>query len=90
MVLADLNPDTIMYYGGQNAAELLAQFDALRAGQIYDAILVLTDGSGYELGEGNIAVVIPAAPVWMIHLGGDFSLGYDDPTLEAIQASGGG
>lgn len=90
VVLADLNPDTIMYYGGQNAAELLAQFDALRAGQIYDAILVLTDGSGYELGEGNIAVVIPAAPVWMIHLGGDFSLGYDDPTLEAIQASGGG
>jgi putative PEP-CTERM system integral membrane protein len=26
----------------------------------------------------------------MGHLGGDFPLGYDDPTLEAIQASGGG
>ena len=90
VALADLNPDTIMYYGGQNAAELLAQFDSLRAGQTYDAILVLTDGSGYELGEGDVAVPIPAAPVWMIHLGGDFSLGYDDSTLEAIQASAGG
>jgi len=28
--------------------------------------------------------------VWMVHLGGHFSLGYDDATLEAIQASGGG
>ena len=27
VALADLNPDTIMYYGGQNAAELLAQFE---------------------------------------------------------------
>ncbi|HXV44623.1 MAG TPA: TIGR02921 family PEP-CTERM protein, partial [Anaerolineae bacterium] len=90
VALADLNPDTIMYYGGQNAAELLAQFDLLRAGQAFDAILVLTDGSGYELGEGDVAVPIPASPVWMIHLGSDFSLGYDDPTLEAIQASGGG
>jgi putative PEP-CTERM system integral membrane protein len=26
----------------------------------------------------------------MVHLGGDFPLGYDDATLEAIQASGGG
>lgn len=90
VALADLYPESIMYYGGQNAAELLTQFDDLRAGQTYDAILVLTDGSGYELGEGNVAVPVPAAPVWMVHLGGDFSLGYDDPTLEAIQASGGG
>jgi putative PEP-CTERM system integral membrane protein len=52
--------------------------------------LVLTDGTGYELGGGEIAVPIPDAPVWMVHLGGDFSLGYDDATLEAIQASGGG
>jgi putative PEP-CTERM system integral membrane protein len=79
-----------VYYGGQNAAELLRQFDALRASEEYDAILVLTDGSGYELGDGAVEVPIPDAPVWMVHLGGDFSLGYDDATLEAIQASGGG
>jgi putative PEP-CTERM system integral membrane protein len=79
-----------MYYGGQNAAELLAQFDALQAGRDYDAIFVLTDGSGYELGASRIKVPIPDAPVWMVHLGDDFPLGYDDATLEAIQASGGG
>jgi putative PEP-CTERM system integral membrane protein len=88
--LADLDLTNIMYYGGQNAAELLAQFDALRAGQAYDAVFVLTDGSGYELGASDVVVPRPAAPVWMVHLGGNFPLGYDDATLEALQASGGG
>ncbi len=88
--LAALDPGSIVYYGGQNAAELLAQFDALHAGQRYDVVLVLTDDSGYDLGEGEVDVPIPDAPTWMVHLGGDFPLGYDDATLEAIQASGGG
>jgi putative PEP-CTERM system integral membrane protein len=79
-----------VYFGGQNAAELLAQFDLLHADQDYDAILVLTDGSGYELGASNIDVPATDTPVWMVHLSGDFPLGYDDATLEAIQASGGG
>ncbi len=87
--LAALDP-RILYYGGQNAAELLAQFDALRGDGKYDAIFVLTDGSGYELGGGSVKVSVPDAPVWMIHLGGNLPLGYDDATLEAIQASGGG
>jgi putative PEP-CTERM system integral membrane protein len=90
MSLDKLNLDSIVYAGGQNAAELLAQFNALSTGQTYDAVFVLTDGSGYELGDGGIKVSIPNAPVWMVHLGGEFPLGYDDGTLEAIQASGGG
>jgi putative PEP-CTERM system integral membrane protein len=88
--LARFDPDSLMYFGGQNAAELLEQFNTLHADQEYDAILVLTDGNGYELGAGDIEVSVPDAPVWMVHLGGDFPLGYDDATLEAIQASGGG
>jgi putative PEP-CTERM system integral membrane protein len=88
--LASLEPESILYFGGQNAAELLAQFEALRADQPYDAVLVLTDGSGYELGAGEFPVTPPDVPVWMVHLGGDYPLGYDDATLEAIQASGGG
>jgi putative PEP-CTERM system integral membrane protein len=87
--LEDFDPGSILYFGGQNAAELLAQFEALRGDQTYDAVLVVTDGSGYGLGEGDAAVVVPDAPLWMVHLGG-FPLGYDDPTLDAIQASGGG
>jgi putative PEP-CTERM system integral membrane protein len=51
---------------------------------------VFTDGSGYELGEGGVRIPVPDAPVWMVHMGGGFPLGYDDATLEAIQASGGG
>jgi putative PEP-CTERM system integral membrane protein len=90
VALAELDFADIVYYGGQNAVELLAQFEALRADQEYDAILVFTDGSGYELGPGEVEVPLPDAPLWMVHLGGDFPLGYDDATLEAIQASGGG
>jgi putative PEP-CTERM system integral membrane protein len=90
IAFAELEPDSVMYFGGQNAAELLSQFYALSADQRYDAIFVLTDDSGYELGAAEIEVSIPDAPVWMVHLGGDLPLGYDDATLEAIQASGGG
>jgi putative PEP-CTERM system integral membrane protein len=86
----EFDPNSIVYFGGQNAAELVAQFDLLHADQGYDAILVLTDGSGYELGASDIEVPTPDAPVWMVHLGGDFPLGYDDATVEAIQSSGGG
>lgn len=88
--LAGFEPDEIIYYGGQNAAELLGQFDALRGSEEYEAVLVLTDGSGYELTADGLDVPRPEAPVWLVHLGGDFPLGYDDGTLEAIQASGGG
>ena len=87
--LEDFDASSILTFGGQNAAELLAQFTELRGDRAYDAVLVLTDGSGYALGEGDVAVAVPDAPVWMVHLGG-FPLGYDDPTLDAIQASGGG
>ena len=51
---------------------------------------MLTDGTGYELGQGKISLDVPDAPLWLVHLGGGFPLGYDDPTLQAVQASGGG
>jgi putative PEP-CTERM system integral membrane protein len=85
-----VDPANLLYFGGQNAGELLAQFNDLSANRSYDAVLVLTDGSGYELGEGPADLRVPAAPVWLVHLGDEIPLGYDDHTLEAIQASGGG
>jgi putative PEP-CTERM system integral membrane protein len=88
--LQELDTSNIVYYGGQNAAELFAQFNELHTQQAYSAILILTDGTGYKLDGDEIAVSIPDAPVWMVHLGGDLPLGYDDATLQAIQASGGG
>jgi putative PEP-CTERM system integral membrane protein len=88
--LEAVESDQVIFFGGQNAGDLLAQFEQLRGKRTYDAILVFTDESGYELGESELAFPIPDAPVWMVHQGGDLPLGYDDRTLEAIQASGGG
>ena len=88
--LSSLDLGGIRFAGGQNAAQLLVQFQRLQTDQDYDAIFVLTDGAGYELGDGEDGVTVPDAPVWMVHLGADLPLGYDDGTLEAIQASGGG
>jgi len=88
--LAALAPDQIEYFGGQEASELLEQFVALSKGRNYDALFVLTDGSGFKLGGESIELPVPSAPVWMVHVGGDFPFGYDDATLQAIQASGGG
>jgi putative PEP-CTERM system integral membrane protein len=88
--LGYLNTEDLLYFGGQNPAELLAQFEELRAGRHYDAVVVLSDGSGYELGESQAELPLPSAPVWIVHLDSDIPLGYDDPTLEYIQASGGG
>jgi putative PEP-CTERM system integral membrane protein len=86
----EFDPASLMYYGGQNAAELLIQFDSLQQGEDYDSVLVITDNTGYKLGDEALAVPIPDAPIWMVHLNDNFPLGYDDATLEAIQASGGG
>jgi putative PEP-CTERM system integral membrane protein len=80
----------VFYFGGQNAAELLTQFQQLYQGEPYDAVLVLTDGSGYELAGETAPLTIPNIPVWMVHLGEGVPLGYDDATLEVVQASGGG
>lgn len=81
--------DKLFFFGGQHPAELLAQFAELRGTDRYDALLVLTDAGGYELGESPVALPdLSAQPVWFVHLGG-LPLGYDDATLAAMQASGG-
>ena len=61
----------------------------MRAGESDDAVLILTDGTGYELGEESQAARSETQPVWIVHLGG-LPLGYDDATLDTVQASGGG
>ncbi|MBE2224610.1 MAG: TIGR02921 family PEP-CTERM protein, partial [Anaerolineae bacterium] len=88
--LAALNAEDIIYFGGQDAAVLLSQFNDLYDGQPYDIVLVLTDQSGFGMMDESLEIDVPAMPVWMVHLGGNFPLGYDDATLAAIQGSGGG
>ena len=69
IAFSDLDIEQVEYLGGQNPAELMAQFDRLRGEQDYDAAIVLTDGSGYELGESSAEVRVPDFPVWLVHLG---------------------
>jgi putative PEP-CTERM system integral membrane protein len=88
--LAKIVPNQIDYIGGQNAAEMLDQFFALSEDRGYDAILVLTDGTGFKVGQESLDLPVPNAPVWMVHLEGNFPYGYDDSTLQVIQTSGGG
>ncbi len=86
----ELDTGRLEYLGGQNPAELLAQFDQLRGEQSYDAAIVLTDGSGYELGASAARLRVPEFPVWLVHLGNQIPIGYDDQTLAALQGSQGG
>jgi putative PEP-CTERM system integral membrane protein len=87
---SELDIENIEYLGGQKPAELMAQFDQLRGDRTYDAAIVLTDSSGYELGPGAAEVRVPDFPVWLVHLGDRIPIGYDDQTLAALQGSQGG
>ena len=92
VTLDEIDVENVLYYGGQNAAELLTQYDMLHQANTmsdHDAVFVISDGTGYSLGEGDVEVSASDIPIWMVHLGG-LPLGYDDPTLEVLQASGGG
>lgn len=88
-----VKPPHLDYVGGQKPSELLAQFEALRGTLLdkrFDAVLMLTDEAGFELGDAKVTLAPSDAPLWMAHLGGKPSLGYDDATLQVIQGSGGG
>ena len=80
----------VIYYGGQDPAELLVQLDALRGDTAYDGVLVLTDEGGLDLAGEKREPKDLGAPVWMIDLGGALAPGYDDATLETLQRRGGG
>jgi len=88
--MGELQNEDLFYHGGQQGTDLLQQFNDLRDDAAYDAILVLTDGTGYESGASEVELPAPDAPVWMVHLGGQYSIGYDDTTLDLMLASGGG
>ncbi len=88
--MAELQDSDLFYHGGQQGGDLLQQFDDLRGDAAYDAILVLTDGTGYGTEAGENVPPPPDAPVWMVHLGGQYGIGYDDGTLDLMLASGGG
>ncbi|MEM8862841.1 MAG: TIGR02921 family PEP-CTERM protein, partial [Chloroflexota bacterium] len=89
--LSAISADDLIYFGGQNSAEIMQQFQTFTDGSEFDAIFVLTDDGTFSTTANETeTVAVPEAPVWMIHLSDTLPNGYDDNTLEIIQASGGG
>lgn len=81
----------LLWFGSIEPHEMLAQYDSLRAGQRYDAVLLLTDAGTYDLAVTDPPPIPDAGgPLWMVHLGGALAPAYDDALLEAIQGSRGG
>ena len=85
-----LGPSATLFYGAQTSRDLLRQFDTLKRDKHYDAIIVLTDDGSLDLATDGGPKGMPAAPLYMVHLGEKLPPGYDDTTLAAIQKSGGG
>lgn len=86
----EIDPASIVYYGGQDPADLLVDLDLLRGDTRYGGIIVLTDEGGFDLAGAKRPERDLGAAVWMVHLGGVLAPGYDDTTLAAIQRWGGG
>jgi putative PEP-CTERM system integral membrane protein len=86
--IRQLESQTLTLYGSLTLQNILHQFDHLRDGRTYDAIVVLTDAGSYELSQGDPLPTVDA-PLWLLHLG-DVPAAYDDPVLEAITDTDGG
>ncbi|MCB9653447.1 MAG: TIGR02921 family PEP-CTERM protein [Deltaproteobacteria bacterium] len=87
---AGFDASKIVFFGGQDPAEMLEQFDALRENKPYDAIVVLTDDGAFDLARDRGEGKIYDAPLWMVHVGGRLPPGYADSVVETITRSGGG
>ena len=77
-------------FGSLQTEDLLQQFQSLREGKDYDAVLVLTDEGSYELSNDKPQLPEINSPLWMVHLGGKLPRAYNDTILQAIQNSNGG
>ena len=78
------------FFGSLQTDEMLKQFEQLRDGKNYDAVLLLTDEGSYELSQDKPEIPEINAPLWMVHLGGELPRAYEDRTLEIMQNSNGG
>jgi len=78
------------FFGSLQTDEILQQFEQLRDGKNYDAVLLLTDEGSYELSKDKPEIPEINSPLWMVHLGEKLPRAYEDRTLEIIQNSNGG
>ncbi len=88
--LNSLDTNKLSFFGSMQTQDMLKQFQLLRNGSDYDAVLIVTDEGSYELSDDNQDIPEIKSPLWMIHLGGKLPRAYDDATLQTIQNSNGG
>ncbi|MGK7928131.1 MAG: TIGR02921 family PEP-CTERM protein, partial [Spirulina sp.] len=88
--LKQFNPQKQVFYGTLSLKEILRQFATLQSDRVYDTILLLTDEGSYELSKDKGDIPTLSAPLWVLHLGGQFPPAYEDKTLKTIQDTGGG
>ncbi|MEG4121625.1 TIGR02921 family PEP-CTERM protein [Microcoleus sp. N9_B4] len=79
----------VTFYGTIQLKDMLQQFAQLGGDKSYDTVFLVSDRHSYELSDDRKPKLSISAPLWTVHLGG-LPPGYDDPTLKAIQDSGGG
>ena len=77
------------FFGSLQTEDLLQQFQSLRKGKDYDAVLVLTDEGSYELSNDEPVIPNLDSPLWMVHLGG-LPRAYNDEILQVIKNNNGG
>jgi putative PEP-CTERM system integral membrane protein len=88
--ISAFNANQQLFYGSLQTQDMLIQFDRLKGNREYNAVLLVTDEGSYELADDEQKIPEMKAPLWMVHLGGNFPRAYDDNTLQAIQNSQGG
>ncbi len=81
--LGELEPDKIIFYGGEALSEMLGQFLALAPQQPYEGVLVLTDDGGSRLEPKMPEPLRIDAPLWLVHLTQPAS-GYADVVTDLL------
>ncbi|NJN21694.1 MAG: TIGR02921 family PEP-CTERM protein [Leptolyngbya sp. RL_3_1] len=86
------NPDleNIDFYGNIPLVTQLEQFQSLRQGQTYDAIVVLTDAGNYEMEPDAPSLAAIDSPLYLVHLGGELPPAYEDTLLQTLYKTKGG
>ena len=84
-----LNINKLNFFGSLQTEDLLQQFQSLREGKDYDAVLVLTDEGSYELSNDEPVIPNLDSPLWIVHLG-RLPRAYNDAVLQVIKSSNGG
>ena len=88
--VSDWDVNQQIFFGTLQTEDMLNQYQQLKNDRNYDAILVITDEGSYELSQDKQTIPTIDAPLWMVHLGGEYPRAYNDVVLQAIQKSRGG